>query len=123
MPKIIAVTILMLSAFALANAALVYQRSYYLESTDRVDLQRLTDRVEQLDHKQLIDLSHRLVTISRADAGILFIMNAQFRQALLYVMLCLLAALGLVVYALARELLARRAGPTGSLEKQPEQPS
>ena len=120
MAKVIAVTILMLSVFALGNAALIYQRSYYLESADRVDLQRLTDRVEQLDREQLIDLSHRLVTISRSDAGILLIMNVQFRQALLYVMVCLLAALGLVLYGLARELIAYRAGRSGSLEKQPE---
>jgi len=123
MARIIAVTILMLSLFALGNAALIYKRSYYLESTDRVDLRRLTERVEQLDREQLLDLSHRLVTISRADAGILFIMNAQFRQALLYVMVCLGAALGLVVYVFARELIASRAGPTESLQNQPEQPS
>jgi hypothetical protein len=108
MQKIIALLIVMLSLFAIGNASMIYKRSYYLESTDRVDLQRLTDRVEQLDHARLLELTRRLVTISRSDAGILFIMNEQFRQALLYLIFCLLAGLGMIVYHLLRDLLASR---------------
>ncbi len=107
MQKIVPLLIITLSLFALANAALVYQRSYYLESGDRVDLQRLTDRVEQLERKKLVDLSRRLVTISQSDFGILKIMNNEFRRALLYVMICLGASVGWMLYQILRTVLRR----------------
>ena len=107
MDKILPLLIILLSLFAMGNAALIYQRSYYLESGDRVDLQRLTERVDQLDQQKLLDLTRRLVTISRSDFGILKIMNDEFRQALLYLMICLVAGLGWMLYQLIRSTFRR----------------
>lgn len=102
MYRLISFFIVVASLLALANAGIVYQRSYYLESADRVDLQRLTDRIEQLQQDELVTLARRLATISRSDADILLLMNQQFRQALLFVMLCLGAGCILLLYSLLR---------------------
>ncbi len=60
--KSIVLILLTVSLLSLGNAAIVYRRSYYLESEDRVNLERLIDNIEQLDRDRLLDLSKRLVT-------------------------------------------------------------
>jgi hypothetical protein len=82
------------SLMALGNAAIVYKRSYYLESEDRVNLERLIDNIDQLEHDRLLGLSKRLVTISNSDFGILRLLNREFRRAVLWLGLsCMLLLL------------------------------
>jgi len=72
--KAIIVVIVAVSLLALGNAAIVYKRSYYLESEDRVNLNRLIDNIEQLERQRLLSLSKHLVTISKSDFGILLLL-------------------------------------------------
>ena len=43
--KAIVLVLLAVSLLALGSAAIVYKRSYYLESEDRVNLERLIDNI------------------------------------------------------------------------------
>ncbi len=98
MEKFIILLILLISVLSVGNAAFLYKRSYYLESTDRVDLKRLTDNLQQLERQKLIALSERLVTISRSDSGILIILNSKFRQAIIFLVISLFSGLLMVGY-------------------------
>ena len=91
--KAIVLVLLAASLLALGNAAIVYKRSFYLESEDRVILERLIDNIEQLDRNRLLGLSKRLVTISKSDVGLLLLLNREFRRALLWLGLSLFSLL------------------------------
>ncbi len=109
MEKAIVVVLLAVSLLALTNAATVYRRSYYLESTDRVNLERLIDNIEQLDRERLLGLSQRLVTISKSDFGILLLLNREFRRAVLWLGLSLVSFLLYVLYLEIRRFQQQRA--------------
>ena len=111
--KAIALLLLAASLLALGNASLVYERSYYLESKDRVNLERLIDNIEQLDRDRLLVLSERLVTISKSDFGILLLLNREFRRALLWLGLCVVALLLYLVFLQTRAFLRCRATNIG----------
>ena len=96
------------SLLALVNAAMVYNRSYYLESEDRVNLERLIDNIEQLDRDRLLSLTKRLVTISKSDFGILRLLNWEFRRAVLWLGLSLMSLLSYVLFLQARAYLRDR---------------
>ncbi len=104
--KAIVLVLLAASLLALGNAAIVYKRSFYLESEDRVILERLIDNIEQLDRDRLLGLSKRLVTISKSDFGILLLLNREFRRAILW--LGLLSLLFYVFFLQARAYLRDR---------------
>ena len=108
MEKAIVLVILAASLLALGNAAIVYKRSYYLESKDRINLERLIDNIEQLNRDRLLGLSKRLVTISKSDFGILLLLNREFRRALLWLGLSLLSLLLYVLFLQARAYLRER---------------
>lgn len=103
--KVIVPLLLAVSLLALGNAAIVYKRSYYLESEDRVNLERLIDEIEQLDRDRLLSLSKRLVTISKSDFGILLLLNREFRRAILWLGLSLVSLLSYVLFVQARAYL------------------
>lgn len=106
--KAIVLVLLAASLLALGNAAIVYKRSFYLESEDRVILERLIDNIEQLDRDSLLGLSKRLVTISKSDFGILLLLNREFRRAILWLGLSLLSLLLYVLFLQARAYLHDR---------------
>ena len=106
--KAIVLVLLAVSLLALGNAAIVYKRSYYLESEDRVNLERLIDNIEQLDRDRLLSLSKRLVTISKSDFGILLLLNREFRRVVLWLGLSLVALLLYVLFLQARAYLRDR---------------
>lgn len=106
--KAIMAILLAVSLLALANASLVYKRSYYLESENRVDLRRLTDNIEQLDRDRLLGLSKRLVVISRSDSGILFLLNREFRRAIMGLGLSLVSLLLYLIFLQARTYIRNR---------------
>jgi len=106
--KAIVLVLLAVSLLALGNAAIVYKRSYYLESKDRVNLERLIDNIEQLNRDRLLGLSKRLVTISKSDFGILLLLNREFRGAVLWLGLSLLSLLLYVLFLQARAYLRGR---------------
>ena len=108
--KTIVPVLLAVSLLALANAAIVSKRSYYLESDNRVDLERLIDNIEQLDRDRLLGLSKRLVVISRSDSGILLLLNREFRRALLGLGVSLVALLLYVLFLQVRTYLHNRDG-------------
>ncbi len=106
--KVIVPVLLAVSLLALGNAAIVYKRSYYLESEDRVNLERLIDNIEQLDRDRLLSLSKRLVTISKSDFGILLLLNREFRHTVLWLGLSLVSLLFYVLFLQARAYLRDR---------------
>ena len=106
--KAIVLVLLAVSLLALGNAAIVYKRSYYLESEDRVNLERLIDSIEQLDRDRLLSLSQRLVTISKSDFGILLLLNREFRRVVLWLGLSLVSLLLYVLFLQARAYLRDR---------------
>ncbi len=106
--KAIILVLLAVSLLALGNAAIVYKRSYYLESEDRVNLERLIDNIEQLDRDRLLSLSKRLVTISKSDFGILLLLNREFRRVVLWLGLSLVSLLLYVLFLQARAYLRDR---------------
>lgn len=108
MEKAIVLVLLVASLLALGNAAIVYKRSYYLESKDRVNLERLIDNIDQLNRDRLLGLSKRLVTISNSDFGILLLLNREFRSAVLWLGLSLLSLLLYVLFLQARAYLRDR---------------
>ena len=106
--KAIVLVLLAVSLLALGNAAIVYKRSYYLESDNRVNLERLIDNIEQLDRDRLLSLSKRLVTISKSDFGILLLLNREFRRVVLWLGLSLVSLLLYVLFLQARAYLRDR---------------
>jgi hypothetical protein len=106
--KAIVPLLLAISLLALANAAIVYKRSYYLESENRVDLERLTDNIEQLDRDRMLRLSKRLVVISKSDSGILLLLNREFRRAVLGLGLSLVSLLLYVLFLQVRTYFRNR---------------
>ncbi len=106
--KAIVLVLLAVSLLALGNAAIVYKRSYYLESEDRVNLERLIDNIGQLDRDRLLSLSKRLVTISKSDFGILRLLNREFRRVVLWLGLSLVSLLLYVLFLQARAYLRDR---------------
>ncbi len=106
--KAIIMVLLAVSLLALGNAAIVYKRSYYLESEDRVNLNRLIDNIEQLEHERLLSLSKHLVTISKSDFGILLLLNREFRRAIMWLSLSLTSLLLYVFYLQAKVYLRDR---------------
>ncbi len=112
--KAIILIILAASLLALGNAAIVYKRSFYLESEDRVILDRLIDNIDQLDRDRLLGLSKRLVTISKSDFGILLLLNREFRHAILWLGLSLLSLLFYVLFQQVRAYLREREMIPGS---------
>lgn len=106
--KAIVSVLLVASLLTLANATLVYKRSFYLESEDRVNLERLIDNIEQLDRERLLSLSKRLVIISKSDFGILRLLNREFRRAILWLGLSLGSLLFYVLFLQARTYLRDR---------------
>ncbi len=109
MEKAIVLVLLIVSLLALGNAAIVYKRSYYLESKDRVNLERLIDNIEHLDRDRLLGLSKRLVTISKSDFSILLLLNQEFRRAVVWLGVGLLSLLLYVLFLQARAYLRDRA--------------
>ena len=103
--KGVVLILLAASLFALGNAAIVYQRSYYLESEDRVNLERLIDDIDQLERDRLLYLTERLVTISKSDFGILLLLNREFRRAILWLGLSLASLLSYVLFMQVRDYL------------------
>lgn len=108
MEKTIVLVILAASLLAIGNAAIVYKRSYYLEPKDSVNLERLTDNIEQLNRDRLLGLSKRLVTISTSDSGILLLLNREFRRAILWLGFSLLSLLLYVLFLQAKAYLNDR---------------
>ena len=106
--KAIVLVLLAVSLLALGNAAIVCKRSYYLESEDRINLERLIDNIEQLDRDRLLSLSQRLVTISKSDFGILLLLNREFRRVVLWLGLSLVSLLLYVLFLQARAYLRDR---------------
>lgn len=100
--KAIVLIVLAVSLLALSNAAIVYKRSFYLESEDRVNLERLIDNIEQLERDRLLGLSKRLVTISKSDFGILLLLNREFRRAILWLGVSLLLLILYVLFLQAK---------------------
>jgi uncharacterized protein (DUF1499 family) len=96
--KAIVLVLLAVSLLALGNAAIVYKRSYYLESEDRVNLDRLIDNIEQLDNDRLLSLTRRLVTITKSDFGILLLLNREFRHSITWLGISLVSLLLYVLY-------------------------
>lgn len=96
--KFIVLVLLAASLLALGNAGIVYKRSYYLESEDRVNLDRLIDNIEQLDNDRLLSLTRRLVTISKSDFGILLLLNREFRHSITWLGISLVSLLLYVLY-------------------------
>ncbi len=112
--KAIVLVLLAVSLLALGNAAIVYKRSYYLESEDRVNLERLIDNIEQLDRDRLLSLSKHLVIISKSDFGILLLLNREFRRVVLWLGLSLVSLLLYVLFLQARAYLRDREMIVGS---------
>ena len=106
--KSIVLVLLATALLALGNAGIVYKRSYYLESEDRVNLVRLIDNIDQLGRDQLLGLSKRLATISNSDFGILLMLNREFRRAVLWLALSLLSLLLYVFFLQASAYLRDR---------------
>ena len=106
--KTIVLVLLAVSLLALGNAAIVYKRSFYLESEDRVNLERLIDNIEQLDRDRLLSLSKHLATISKSDFGILLLLNREFRRAILWLGLSLVSLQLYVLFLQARAYLGDR---------------
>jgi len=106
--KAIVLVLLAVSLLALGNAAIIYKRSYYLESEDRVNLERFIENIEQLDRDRLLSLSKRLVTISKSDFGILRLLNWEFRRVVLWLGLSLVSLLLYVLFLQARAYLRDR---------------
>jgi hypothetical protein len=106
--KAIVMVLLVVSLLALGNATIVYKRSYYLESEDRVNLERLIDNIDQLDRDRLLSLSKRLVTISKSDFGILLLLNREFRRVVLWLGLSLVSLLFYVLFLQVRAYLRDR---------------
>ena len=106
--KTILLLLLAVSLLALGNASIVYKRSYYLESEDRVNLERIIDNIEQLDRDRLLSLSKRLVTISKSDFGILLLLNREFRRVVLWLGLSLVSLLFYVLFLQVRAYLRDR---------------
>ncbi len=107
MDKWISLLLVLVSLMALLHASLIYQRSYYLESKDRIDLERLIDNIDELEASKLRDLSRRLVTISRSDFGILLILNKEFRNSLLFLGVSLLACMLMLGWILLKPQIFR----------------
>jgi len=106
--KAIVVVLLTVSLLALGNAVIVYKLSYYLESEDRVNLDRLIDNVEQLNRDRLLSLNRRLVTISKSDFGILLLLNQEFRRAVMWLGLSLAFLLLYLLYLQAKAYMQNR---------------
>lgn len=106
--KIVVLVLVVVSLLALGNATRVYQRSHYLESSDRVNLSRLTDHIEQLDRDRLLRLSTQLVTISKSDHGVLILLNREFRRAILWLGASLVSLLLYLLLMQVRVLLRAR---------------
>ena len=102
MEKIVGLVIVALSLLAIANAALLYKRSLYFESTTRVNLRAVVANAEQLEKTRLVELAQRLVLISESDHGILEILSDRFRRAIAYLVACLLTALAFLAYLLLK---------------------
>lgn len=109
MEKILAAILVLVSILAIGHASLLYKRSFYLESNDRINLEKLTDNIDQLERQKLIELTKRLVVISRSDTGIMLILNDKFRQAVLWLIGCLGLSLVLLGWLLFKTYLVRRA--------------
>lgn len=108
MEKIIAAVLVLASLLAIGHASLLYKRSFYLESVDRINLEKLTDNIDQLERHKLIELTKRLVIISRSDTGIMMILNDEFRQALFWLIACLGLSLVLLGWLLLKPYLLQR---------------
>jgi hypothetical protein len=108
MEKTIVLIILTASLLAIGNATIVYKRSYYLESKDRVNLERLVDNIEQLNRDRLLGLSKHLATISTSDFGILLLLNREFRRAVLWLGLSLLSLTLYIFFLQAKTYLREK---------------
>ncbi len=108
MGKTIVLVLMAVSLLALGNAAIVYKRSYYLESEGRVNLERLIDNIDQLDSDRLRSLTRRLAIISKSDYGILLLLNREFRGAVLWLGLSITSLLFYVLFLHARTYLRDR---------------
>ncbi len=103
--KVVLAILLAVSLLALGNAYKVYQRSFYLESSDRVNLSKITENIEQLERDRLLRLSKQLVTISKSDYGIMRLLNREFRRAILGLAISLLSLLVFLLFAQTRNWL------------------
>lgn len=98
MEKIIGIIILTLSILAIGNAAITYKKSTYFETDSRVDLQEIVSNVEDLEKPRLVELTRRLAAISDSDYQVLNILSDQFRQAIIFLIVCLLLGLFFILY-------------------------
>ena len=105
MDKFIAILILTLSILAIGNAAVTYKKSTYFDMTSRVDLQEIVSNVEELENARLVELSRRLAAISDSDYQVLNILSDQFRQAIIFLIACLLLGLVFILYLMIKPVL------------------
>ena len=96
--KTIVFVLVAVSLLALFNAFNTYKRSSYFERDDRVNVAELVENIEQLERERLIRLSKQLAIISRADYGVLRLLNREFRKAILLLGLSLGSVIGYLVY-------------------------
>lgn len=102
MDNFIGLLILTLSMLSIGNAAITYKKSTYFETTTRVDLQEIVSNVEDLEKPRLVELSRRLASISDSDYQVLNILSDQFRQAIVFLIGCLLLGLFFILYLILK---------------------
>lgn len=100
MIRILAIFIILFSILAVVNAALVYKRSTYFETNDRVNLQGVIEHVETLEQQRLVELSRQLALMSDADFETLNLLSEEFRRAIIYLVFCLVSAIAYLVFVL-----------------------
>lgn len=100
MIRFIALFIALASLLAIANAALVYKRSTYFENPGRVNLEVILENAGNLEKDRLLELNNRLARMSDADFGTLNLISAEFRRAIIYLIISLTVSLIFISYLL-----------------------
>ena len=109
MDKMIGLFILILSILAIGNAAITYKKSTYFKADARVNLQAIVSDIDQLEKTRLVQLSKQLASISEADNQVLIILRDQFKQAIFFLIICLLMSLLFSLYLILKPYYKRRA--------------
>lgn len=102
MVRLLGLVIVLSSLLAIGNAVNIYQRSTYFHSESRVNLDLLVQDLDRVEESRLRELARRLALMSQSDHGILKIITQEFRQAMLFLFVCLGLALVFLLYLLLR---------------------
>ena len=108
MDKMIGLFILVLSIIAIGNAAVIYKKSTYFKADARVDVQAIVIDIDRLEKTRLVQLSQQLASISDADNQVLIILRHQFKQAIFFLISCLLMSLLYSLYLILKPYYKRR---------------